>query len=135
MKGTINQGDLEINTGKSGQNTFLSGFNDAFFNRRNVCFGNCSTHNGIDELKALAPGQGFHLNPAIAKLTVAAGLFLVLTLNPDLLFDGFSKRNFGGSQHGLDIKFSFELFDGGFNMNLPQARYNDFFGFRNPVQP
>ena len=121
MKRAIIQGDLEINTEKSGQNTFLSGFDDAFFNRRNVCFGNRPTHNGIDELKALAPGQGFHLNPAIAELTMTAGLFFMPALDPDFLFYRFPVGHFGGVQNRLDVKFSFKFVDRGFNMNLSQT--------------
>ena len=122
MKRPIVESNLEIYAEKTGQHAFLGCFNNSFFNRWNVCFGDYTAHNGIDKLEPFSPGHRFQLNPAVPKLAVATGLFFMFALDTDFLLNGFPVRNFGRIQHYFDIEFSFELFTGGFDMNLPPAR-------------
>ena len=95
---------------------------------------NGAADDGVDKLKTLSPGQRFHLDPAVTKLTMTTGLFFVSSLNSDFLFYGFSIGDFRGFQYGFDVKFPFEPFDGGFDMNLAQTGQKDFFGFGNSIQ-
>ena len=122
-------GDAKIDTRGADQGSFLAGLDNAFFNRRDVLFGDDAAHDGIDKFKTGPAGQGLHDNPAVAELPMPARLFFVLTLDAGLIFDGFAVGDFGGFEQNLDIEFSFQFFDGAFNVDLTQSRQQDLLGF------
>ena len=114
---------------------FLAGLDNAFFNGRNVIFGDYPADDGIHKFETGTPGKGLHNDPAVAVLAVSAGLFLVFALDADFLFDGFPVGNFWGFEQDFDIKFSFEFFDGALDVDLTQAGKQNLLGFRIALQP
>src|SRR5438309_8109807 len=84
----------EVDYGKSRQVAAGSGIADALLDGWNPVLGNGAAKHIVDELHALTALDGLHLDPAHAKLTVAAGLFLVLAFDVGFAANGFAVRNF-----------------------------------------
>ena len=124
---------LKSTHGESRQHASLGRFDDAFFNRGNVLPRNGTAHDGVDELKSLAAWLRLELNPAVAELAVAAGLLLVPALDPHFFLDGLAVGDFGDVELDLDVELALEAFDGGFDVDLPDAVQDDLLGFREAV--
>ena len=126
---TVVEGHLEVDTGKPGQYTLGGGFEDSFFNRRDVRTRNRTADNGVHKFKSGAPRLRLELNPAIAELAVSAGLLLMPALNPNLFLYGFPVWHLGDVEHGFDIEFSLQLFDRDFDVDLAGAGEQNFLRF------
>src|SRR6266498_817818 len=116
---TIDQLDLEIHQRIARDGPRLRSLDNAFLNRRPELMGHCATKNLVLKNKASTSRQGFKDHLAVAKLTAAAGLFLVTALYFGALRDGFFVWNLRRMQgylhavtllqfilHPLDAKFS-----------------------------
>ena len=111
MKRSVIKSCLEIDAREACQYAFLGRFDNPFFNRRDVGFGDCPPDNGVDKFKTLSPGQRLELHPAVTKLAVTASLFFVAPLDPHFFLDGFAVGYFGGVQDNFDIELTLQLLD------------------------
>ena len=80
MMRTVIDGHPHVDHRAAGQFAFLHGLDDTLFDRRDETARNDAADDLVDELETLAAGQRFDLEPAVAVLAAAAGLFLVLAL-------------------------------------------------------
>src|SRR6266853_6546924 len=92
----------EVHYRNSRQVPARSRISDAPLHGRNPVLGDGAAKYIVDELHALAALDGFHLDPAHAKLSVPAGLFLVLAFDIGFAADGFAVRNFRRFQSEVD---------------------------------
>ena len=69
-------------------------------------------------LEAASPGEWLYFKPCIAKLSTAAGLFLILTLNLRFSLNRFLVGDLGHTQGDLNPEFPFQAFHSHLNMDL-----------------
>ena len=72
--------DFHVHHGIAGDDTVLHGLHDAFLHCGDEVPGNGAAEDGILELVAFTTRQWLNLDPAIAELATATGLFLVAAL-------------------------------------------------------
>ena len=84
----------EIHHGEAGQEAALGGFHNALLHGGDVVLGDGAAEDLVDEFELGAARERFHLDPAVAKLTVTAGLFLMAALDVGVTADGLAVRNF-----------------------------------------
>ncbi len=84
----------------------------------------------VHELELAAARQWLHANLAVAKLAMAAGLFLVAPVGLDLGGDGLAVRDAGRLQQHVDAEAAFQLGHGHFDMQLPLSGQQQFMRLR-----
>ena len=117
----VEDGDLDVDYGVSGEEAAGGGFADAFFYGGDVLAGDGSAEDVVDELDAGAAGEGFDAELAVAELAVASGLFLVAALGFGAAEDGFAVGDFGGFEDDVGVVAAFEFGDDGFDVGLAGA--------------
>ena len=122
------QRDFDVHRRIARQNAALHRFVDAFFNRRNVLARHRAADDLIHEFEARATRQRLDANPGVAELTAPAALFLMAAMHFGFAFDGFEIGNFRRRQDDIHAELTFQLFDDHFDMQLPHAGNQKFFG-------
>ena len=84
----------------------------------------------VDELEVSAVGQRFHLDLAIAELTVSARLLLVATLHVGLAANGLAIRHLWRLQDDLGVVAVLQLRNHDFDVLLAGSRDEEFLGLR-----
>ena len=105
----------------AGQKAARCGFLHAFVNGRDILAGDDAAHDGVFKNIAGAARQAFHLNPAVAELPPAAGLFFVPPLHLALAPHGFAVGHLGRFEHNIHLEAAFGLFYRKLNVQLAHA--------------
>src|SRR5262249_36919514 len=129
------ESDLKIHHGISGEIAARRGFDDPLFDSGNEVLGNGASEDIVDELKLLAALERLHLDLAVAVLAMAAGLLLVASLYVGSSADSFPIRHLWRLQVHFRVITALELGNQDFNMLLPGAGNEKFFGLRIAVEP
>src|SRR5947209_279792 len=95
MEAAVEHRHLDVDNRETGQVTFIERISHPFFDRGDVLSRNYSSYNLVAEFKTAASRQRFDLEPAIAILTTAPRLALVLALRFGTALDGLLVRDFG----------------------------------------
>src|SRR6516162_3887602 len=125
MEAPVVNRHLDVDDRKPGQIALVERVAHAFFDRWNILARDNSPDDFICKFEAAAALQRFNLKPAIAVLSTAAGLPLVLTLRLGAPFDSLLVRHLGRGQLDIHVELALELFDGHLDMHLACAREND----------
>ena len=128
MIGAIHQRRLQTHDGIAGNHAAGNAILQALFHRGEEVFG----HGAADDLLLKDQGiavAGLKLDPDITVLAMAAGLFLMLALYPDLLADGLAVCHAGLHQTHIDPELGLELGDHYIQMLLAQTGKNLLLGF------
>ena len=121
---SIDQRHANIDHRIAGDNAFRHGLHNALFHGGSVLLGNDAAHNPVGEFETAAPGEGFDLQPGVAELPAAAGLFLLTPLHGCLSLDRLFVRDLRGLQVHFEPEFPLHLFHDHFDVDLAQTREN-----------
>jgi len=107
--GTVVEADPEVDHRVTGKIASCGRLDDAFFHGGDEVAGNGAAENVIHELEARTAHQGFQLDPAVAVLAMAAGLFLVFALRIGLGANRLPVGNLGRFERDLDVEAPLEF--------------------------
>ena len=130
MVGTVVEDNSEIDYRISRQVTASSGVLDSLFYRRNVVLGDCPAENVVHEFKLCAARQWFHLDLAVAELSVTAGLLLVTALHVGAPTNGLAIRHLRRFQIHFGVIALLHLRNGHFDVLLPCAGDQELLSLR-----
>ena len=120
MVAAVQQSGFQAHHRIAGQHAVGSGLAQALFHCGEEVLGHAAAEYLLLEYQLFAVA-GLELDPHIAELAVAAGLFLVTALGLELLADGFAVGDPGRGQLHLDAEFGLQAGADHIQMLLAQA--------------
>ncbi len=99
MVRTVIETHANIDHGITGQIAAGHGFSHAFLDCGNIIARDRAADNLIDELETFPRRERLDLEPSIAELAAAPGLFFQLSLGAGATANGFLVRDFGRLQN------------------------------------
>ena len=130
----VNERYLKIYQRITGDGTGSCGLDDAFFDGGAEILRNGTAKDLVHPFESGAACKWLENDFAIAKLPASAGLFLVPSLDLDLLSDRFFVGNLWRMQRDLDVIALFQFLYDGFDMELAGTGENKLFGLRVAVE-
>src|SRR5262249_57827977 len=109
----------EVDHGIAGEVAAGAGVLDAFFYGRDELTGDGAPEDIVHELEVRSAWQRFHLDFAVAELTVTARLLLVAPVCLGRAFDRLAVGDSWRFEVDVDAKPALELGDRHFNVQLP----------------
>ena len=100
-------------------------FLNALVHCGDVLLRNGTTHDGVLEDIAGAPGQALHLDPAVTELAAATGLFLVTALDLHLALDRLAVGNLGCLEDNVHLEAALCALDCKLDVQLAHAGEQD----------
>ena len=126
----VDQLHLKIDQRITGDRAAGSGFNNSFFDRGAKLLRNGAAENLVFENKPSPRGNGSKTHFAIAKLSAAAGLFLVTALDFGALRDRFFVRHLWRMKRHFDAVTLLQFLDDCLNVKLAGAGEQKLFRLR-----
>ena len=126
----VDQLHFEIDQRITGDRSAVRGFDDSFFDRRPKLLRHRAAEDLVFENKPAAARQRLKDDFAIAKLSAAAGLFLVPALHFGALRDRFLVRNFRRMQRHFDAVTLLQFLDDRFDVKLARTGEQKLFRLR-----
>jgi hypothetical protein len=123
-------GNFNINHRVSGNNAILHGSFDTSLNRVDEFLRNYAAHDFVVKFKALACFHRFKTEPAVAVLTMTAGLTNEFTFRFNRLADGFTVSNLRFAYGAVHVEFTSHTIDDDIQVEFAHTGNNGLVGFR-----
>jgi hypothetical protein len=116
----------------TGQNPFIEGFMNTFFDCRYVVSRDTAADDFIDKFIVAADRKRFKPEEYMTVLAVAAGLFLVLVFSLYRRGNCLTVGDFRSFEDDADAEFSMDIFRSNVELGFTKSRENRFACFRIP---